>query len=93
MEAASGMRRRANHEAFERMLMAIRTKSPLQREIIDARVRAGLTQAELAAWIGTSQSTIARLESGLNSPSIKTLRKLAEVTGSRLVVRLDEVQM
>jgi transcriptional regulator with XRE-family HTH domain len=39
--------------------------------------------------MGTSQTVIGRLERGDRSPSVKTLRKMAEVTGSRLVIRLD----
>jgi transcriptional regulator with XRE-family HTH domain len=42
--------------------------------------------------MGTKQSAIARLEGGRSSPTIKTLRKLAEVTQSRLIVRLDTPQ-
>jgi len=61
----------------------------LVREVIGARVRAGLTQEQLAQRMGTTQSAIARLEGGRSSPSIKTLKKLAEATGSRLLVRLD----
>ena len=36
----------------------------LSRELIAARVRAGLTQAEVAERMGTTQSVVARLESG-----------------------------
>jgi transcriptional regulator with XRE-family HTH domain len=52
-----------------------------------ARMRAGLTQAELADLMCTTQSTIARLESGGRYPNLTTLEKLAEVTGHRLEVR------
>ena len=41
----------------------------LARELIAARTRAGLTQAELAERMQTTQSTIARLESGRTLPS------------------------
>ena len=61
----------------------------LARELIAARTRAGLTQAELAARMHTTQSTIARLESGRALPSMRTLSRFAEATGSRAVVRLE----
>ena len=60
----------------------------LARELIGARVRAGLTQAELAARMGTTQSAIARLESGAQLPSVKTLLRLANATRSRPIIRL-----
>ncbi len=60
----------------------------LARELIAARVRAGLTQVELAQRMGTSQSVIARLESGAQLPSVKTLLRLAKATRSRPVIRL-----
>jgi ribosome-binding protein aMBF1 (putative translation factor) len=58
-------------------------------ELLRARVRSGLSQAELAARMRTSQSTIARLESGQTLPSTKTLLRFAEATGSRIEVRLS----
>ncbi|MHB8255339.1 MAG: helix-turn-helix domain-containing protein [Acidiferrobacter sp.] len=36
----------------------------IAREMIEARARAGLSQAEVAQRMGTTQSVIARLESG-----------------------------
>ena len=53
-------------------------------------MEAKLTQAELARRLGTTQSAIARLESGGVSPSIKTLRRYAEATGTRLSVDLSQ---
>lgn len=51
--------------------------------VIGARVAAGLTQAELASRMRTTQSAIARLESGRRMPSVKTLLRIAEATGTR----------
>ncbi len=48
------------------------------------RARADLSQAELAKRMNTSQSAIARLESGRSRPSTRTLRKFAEATGMKL---------
>lgn len=52
----------------------------MARQLIEARVHSGLSQDELAKKMGTSQSTIARLESGTSLPSIRTLVKYAEAT-------------
>jgi transcriptional regulator with XRE-family HTH domain len=57
--------------------------------LIEARTRANLTQAELASKMGTSQSTIARLESGKAAPSLSTLRRLAKATGTRLEISFE----
>ena len=57
-------------------------------ELLRARLRAGLSQAELAIRMKTSQSTIARLESGQTLPSTKTLLRFAEATGSKIYLRL-----
>lgn len=68
---------------------ALEDEFALASAIIGARARAGLTQAELAERMGTSQSAIARLESGKSRPSVATLEKLAQATGSRLRVVLE----
>lgn len=56
--------------------------------LVEARMKAKLSQAELARRIGTTQSAIARLEGGGISPSISTLRRYAEATGSKLQIEL-----
>jgi transcriptional regulator with XRE-family HTH domain len=59
-------------------------------ELLKARSSAGITQAQVAERIGTTQSAIARLESGnqKHSPSLATLHKYAQALGCRLEVRL-----
>jgi transcriptional regulator with XRE-family HTH domain len=59
-------------------------------EFLKARAAAGITQAEVAERIGTTQSAIARLESGSgkHSPSLATLRKYANALGCRLELKL-----
>lgn len=50
------------------------------------RERLGLTQAELAERMGTTQPTVARLEAGGVTPSLDTLHRAAEALGLELVV-------
>ena len=59
-------------------------------EFLKARTAAGVTQAEVAERIGTTQSAVARLESGKgkHSPSLATLQKYAHALGYRLELRL-----
>ena len=61
----------------------LRPEFELAGTIIAARAAQGLTQAELAARMDTSQSYIARLESGRVLPSIRTWQRLAAATGTR----------
>ena len=50
------------------------------------RTDAGLTQADLATRMGTTQSAIARMEAGGSRPTLETLEKLARAVGSDLLV-------
>lgn len=56
------------------------------------RARGRRTQEELAGLMGTTQAAIARLESGWYKPSVRTLEKLAAVTGKRLMIRFAPLQ-
>ena len=62
----------------------------LARAVIDARLTAGLTQEQLAQRMDTTQSVIARLESGRTRPSTQTLERLADATGTRLRITFDQ---
>ena len=61
----------------------------LARAVIQARARAGLTQEQLARRMDTTQSVIARLESGRKKPSTQTLERLAAATGTRLRISFE----
>lgn len=64
----------------------------LLRELLVARQKAGLSQAEIAELMGTKAPAIMRLESSLtngkHSPSIATLKKYAEALGCHLQIKL-----
>lgn len=49
-----------------------------------ARKESGLTQAELARRAGTTQSAVARIETGRASPTVRTLQSLLAAAGRRL---------
>ena len=67
----------------------LETEFAVAREMIEARARAGLTQDELASRMDTSRTVIARLESGRSLPSTRTLKRIADATGSRLRITFD----
>ena len=54
----------------------------------EARKMSGLTQAEVAARMGTSQAAIARLEGGRMKPTWATIERYASAVGRRPVVQL-----
>jgi transcriptional regulator with XRE-family HTH domain len=66
--------------------MATRLQPP--RLLREARLRAGLTQRELARRAGTSQSVVARIERGQTSPGQATLTRLLDAAGFEVWVDL-----
>jgi transcriptional regulator with XRE-family HTH domain len=61
----------------------------LASALIGARAAAGLTQEELARRMNTTQTVIARLESGGVMPSTRTLERFARATGHRLRISFE----
>ncbi|HEX8857137.1 MAG TPA: helix-turn-helix transcriptional regulator [Thermoleophilaceae bacterium] len=55
--------------------------------IRSARRKAGLSQAELAARLGTTQSAVARLESERSNPRLSTLEQALAAAGRRLELK------
>ena len=77
---------------FRREYDALEEEFALILEVAKARQRAGLSQAELAKRMKTTQSTIARLESGRGLPSTRTLGRFAKATGHRLKISFEPVK-
>ena len=65
--------------------------SKIARLIRDARLKVGITQAELAARAKTSQTVIARLESGIDkrTPSLDLLERIARALKAKLLVSFE----
>jgi predicted transcriptional regulator len=68
---------------------ALADEFTLARDMIAARARAGLSQAEVAQRMGTTQSVVARLESGKRPPSLRSVQRYAQAVGARAVVRIE----
>ncbi len=71
---------------------ALEEEFALMLAVAKARARAGLSQAELAKRMKTTQSAVARLESGRGLPSTRTLSRFAKATGHRLKVSFEPVR-
>ena len=54
--------------------------------LLDARAHADIDQDELAARMGIHVTAIMRLEGWRSNPSVKTLRRVAEATGTKLKI-------
>ena len=84
-EAMSNPATRAAYEEME-------TEFSLLRQMLEARRKAGLSQAQVADRMGTKAPAITRLESSLStgkhSPSLATLRRYAHAVGCELRVNL-----
>jgi transcriptional regulator with XRE-family HTH domain len=68
---------------------ALEDEFTLAAALISARSKAGFTQEQLAEKMETSQSAIARMESGRALPSGTTLQRFAKATGTRLRISFE----
>lgn len=74
-------------ESRERM-ERYREQFEIAQQIYDLRTAAGLTQNQLAALVGTTQSAICRLEDAdYEGHSMAMLRRIADALGKRVVVQ------
>ena len=82
------LKRKSVKVAYE----ALEPEFLLLRELLQARQKAGMSQADIAERMGTKAPAVTRLESSLtsgkHSPSITTLKKYAEAVGCHLEIKL-----
>jgi len=76
------------NEEFRRGYQALDEEFSIAAQLIEARTRANLTQEQVARRIGTTQSVVARIESGHPMPSLRSLRRYALAVGSKVEIRL-----
>jgi transcriptional regulator with XRE-family HTH domain len=67
-------------------------REQLAAELVARRQALGLSQTEVAARMGTSQSSVARLESGSSDILLSTLERYAAALGDELGWRLETRQ-
>lgn len=74
---------------FKAAYDALEEEFSLASALISARSHADMTQEDVAKAMGTTQTAIARLESGKSLPSTKTLQRFAKATGMRLKISFE----
>ncbi len=79
-------------EAYDRQAAAIEGVAQslavsLLGQLVEARKKAGLTQAEVARRMNVPQSAVVRLESAAHSPTLATLSRYAAAVGVKLEAR------
>jgi transcriptional regulator with XRE-family HTH domain len=79
----------ARRSAFPGFAEMAERRRALATELVARRTRLGLSQTEVAARMGTSQSAVARLESGGADVRLSTLERYAAALGERLDWRLS----
>ena len=75
--------------ADEQVARMAEDRGRLVRELAEQRQAAGLSQTEVAARMGTSQSAVARLESGTADVRASTLERYAAAVGGQITWKLD----
>lgn len=78
--------------AFRREYDALEDEFSLMLEVAKARLRSGLSRAEITRRMKTTPRTFARLESGRVLPSMRTLERFAKATGHRLKISFEPVK-
>jgi DNA-binding XRE family transcriptional regulator len=75
---------------FKKEYDALEPKYALISAMITARSKKGMTQSEIAKRAGTTQSAIARFESGRTNPSLEFASRLSRALGAKLEIRLGK---
>lgn len=85
------IQREIQHDpALKKAYDALAPKYALISAMLDARNKKGMTQAEIAHRAGTTQSAIARFESGRTNPTLDFATRLSSAVGAKLTIRLSK---
>ena len=83
------LRKARKRRGFKAAYDALAVEYAVVSEMLAARSRAGLTQEVVASRMGTTKSTVSRLESaGKHAPSLTSLKKYAEAVGCNIEIKL-----
>ncbi len=85
-------RRWTRDAAYKAAYDALEGEFNLAAALIEARSKAELTQEQVAALMQTSQAYVAKMEGGRVNPSVKTLRRFAAATGTRLKISFEPMR-
>jgi transcriptional regulator with XRE-family HTH domain len=93
MTKVKGLHRKWMKEpGYKSAYEALDDEFQLAKTLIEARKQAGLSQDQLARRMKTSQSYVARIESGQVRPSTNALERLARATGTRLKITFEPAE-
>ena len=84
------LRESLRNPEFKKAYDALAPKYALISAMLDARNKKGMTQAEIAHRAGTTQSAIARFESGRTNPTLDFASRLSRALGAKLEIRLSK---
>jgi len=83
------LRKAKKRRGFQAAYDALAVEYAIANQMLAARSRAGLTQEAVATRMGTSKSTVSRLESaGKHAPSLSSIKKYAEAVGCKVEIKL-----
>ena len=81
-------RKQMKDPAFRKEWKLSEPEYQLERLMIEARIKKGMTQTQIAERAGTTQSAIARFESGTSNPTLSFIQRLAEALDADLRIRI-----
>jgi len=84
--------RTARNPAFPGLVEAACRRRELLRELGAQREKLGLSQTAVAAMMGTSQSAVARLESGDVDAKLSTVERYAAALGHKVEWRIADAR-
>jgi len=77
-----------NDPKYKKAYAELEEEFLIAKALIQARTSANLTQKEVAKRMGTTQSVVARMESGKPLPSLKSVVRYAAAVNSRIDLKL-----